>query len=98
MSQSASATLATATGESAVTKVGSGPLFIQGRALDAQGLPSGANMHLSSSNPAVAGFTTSRQRGNAPAGVIGIAAGTVTITATPSDNSGVSATLTVTVS
>lgn len=97
MSQSVSATLATATGEPATARAGSGPLFIQGRALDGLGLPSGANIHFTSSDPTVVALTTPRQRGNSPAGAIGLRSGSAVITGVTSDNAAASATLVVTV-
>lgn len=95
--QTASITLATLTGQAATIASGGPQLLIQAKPLGSDGLPSGVPVRLASSDTGVAKVTTTEQDGAAPAGVIGIAPGSAVITATPIDNSAVSATLAVTV-
>lgn len=82
----------------ATALAGGEPRFIQAKPLDSTGLPSGSAVRLSSSNTAVAKVTTGEQLGAAPAGVVGISAGSATITATAADNTAITATLVITVS
>ena len=97
MAKTASMTLI-ALAPTATVFVGDRPLFIQAKPLGADGLSSGSPVSLSSGNLGIGKVTTEEQLGNAPAGVIGVAPGSVTITATAVDNTAVTATLVVTVS
>ncbi len=78
--------------------VGGPAVFFNAIALDANGEPSGAIIWLSSSNASVGELTTASQIGNAPAGVAPVGSGTVTITATASDNTSLVASFSLTVS
>ena len=99
MSQTTSMTLIAIGPQSAATAfVGNRPRFIQAKPLGADGLSSGALVRLSSSDTKIGTLTSAVQTGNAPVGVVGQSAGSVTITATADDNTAVTATLVITVS
>lgn len=96
--QTATVTIAALPGpgnSSGSPKVGGQPMLVKTTAVDSTGAPTEARVLLSSSNRGVAVVTTAEQKGNAPAGVVGIGAGSATITAVAEDNSGASATLAV---
>ncbi|MDB4876440.1 MAG: hypothetical protein JWM41_2886 [Gemmatimonadetes bacterium] len=97
MAQTTAVTIGVTNATGTTTVPAGQELFVQTTAKDATGSPTGAQVLLSSSNTGVAKVTTCEQEGAAPAAVIGVASGTATITATASDNSAVTATLTVTV-
>jgi hypothetical protein len=96
MSQTTSMTLIAIGASTAF--VGNRPRFIQAKPLGADGLYSGSPVRLSSSDTKIGTVTSAEQIGNAPVGVVGQSAGSVTITATAADNMAVTATLVITVS
>lgn len=70
---------------------------LQTTALDANGLASGQNVKITSSDTTVAQIQSASELGYANAAVLAVSPGVATITATASDNSAATATITVTV-
>lgn len=89
--------LAAIYGSASAVKAGGAPVMIQATATDVNGLPSGTDVALDSSDEGVCTLTSATQQGNAPVGLVGQKAGAAVITATARDGSGKTATLNVTV-